>query len=95
MVASLPEFPFFLPLPHTCPQCEAPGAIKLQQVLKGAAVHLSWICAACSAEWAVGAGEPKFVERRQGPRDRRVRSRTERREHSEERRRTPPDRRRD
>lgn len=68
-----------LRLPERCAQCDAPGTVRLQQVIKGDAVFLSWCCSRCEAEWAIAEGEPHFVERRAGVSDRRRLTRTDRR----------------
>ena len=68
-----------LPLPPYCPQCDASGCVKLQQVIQGESVLLSWFCTVCATEWPIKDGEPRFVERRAGAVDRRTKPRKDRR----------------
>ena len=70
---------FGLRIPARCPQCQAEGAIVLQQVIRGVTVLLSWVCERCDAEWAVADGDPNFLERRTGEPDTRGEPRRERR----------------
>jgi hypothetical protein len=71
---------FSLRLPASCPNCLADGTVQLQTVMKGSSVFLSWCCTGCETEWPIEAGQPRFIERRTGPGDRRLRKRGDRRQ---------------
>lgn len=73
---------FAITVPDCCPQCMAARTVRLEQVIHGTAVYLSWVCSECDAEWNIDAGEPQFIERRLGARDRRSKRRADRRKKS-------------
>ena len=62
-----------------CPHCEDKGRVTSQRVIRGGTEFASWLCTECEAEWTIVDGEALLIERRQGGRDRRTKSRTDRR----------------
>jgi hypothetical protein len=67
-----------LRVPDDCPFCGTAGKIVLETTVKGKVVVLKWCCESCSAEWPV-TPEEEQIDHRQGPDDRRVKKRNDRR----------------
>jgi hypothetical protein len=69
-----------LRVPSACPSCRTAGGIAIKTDVARGTASLTWVCSACRAEWAVTDGDNQAIpERRQGARDRRRSSRTDRR----------------
>jgi hypothetical protein len=67
-----------LRVPDQCTFCMTPGRVRPEQTITGSTVVLKWSCEACERDWPVHDDE--LSERRQGPPDRRRKSRSDRRD---------------
>jgi hypothetical protein len=69
---------FLFLVPDRCPKCEKPGAVTLEQTLKGNVIAVMWCCKLCGEEWPVTPSD-HTERRRGGVEDRRKGTRTDRR----------------
>jgi hypothetical protein len=62
-------------VPDSCRACDGMGGVRLEQTLRGSAVHFSWCCVRCNHSWPLDdqdvATPPPAGDRRRGVRDRR------------------------
>lgn len=65
-------------VPPACRLCGVTGGVVLTAHTHGGTAAISWQCRNCERVWPVFSDE-QLGERRSGPRDRRARSRTDRR----------------
>jgi hypothetical protein len=80
MVLSMPNQPLSLNRPERCPSCHIGGGIRVEQTIKGDSVLLQWLCSTCQARWpVVQDDEVAVTERRSGTRERRRKTRQDRR----------------
>jgi protein-arginine kinase activator protein McsA len=48
-----PNTPIALLIPSRCRHCRRAATVRLQHVIQGEKISLSWQCSACQAEWPV------------------------------------------
>jgi hypothetical protein len=62
-------------VPEHCRECDGMGGVRLEQTLRGYAVHFSWCCARCNHSWPLEDHEVAMPahdgDRRRGVKDRR------------------------
>jgi hypothetical protein len=67
-------------VPTRCFSCDTADSVRLERTIKGQAVLLMWCCRRCNAQWPVMSDtSAESMERRQGPRERRAKTRNDRR----------------
>jgi hypothetical protein len=53
-------------MPHdtTCIQCGRAGFVRMERVIKGLELQLSYYCGACDHTWQVRQEDPRVAQRR-------------------------------